>query len=151
MIPGQNVPERPADSDPVLAYALSNLAWYARMRDRSRRWHRATELAALLTGSVTVVVAGLRAPAAVTAGVAGLTVFIGGVRQIFNRAERWVVAAEAWQRQRIAIERYRLVPEAERGEADRERLLAETEAVALSELEGWAADQRARGAGSPAP
>ncbi|GAA2423901.1 SLATT domain-containing protein [Streptomyces macrosporus] len=141
--------ESQADGDPLLEHALADLAWYARTRDRSRRWHWTVELSALLTGAATVVAAGLQAPAAVTAVTAGATVFIGGFRQVFNHAERHVLAAEAWSRLHLAIRRYRLVPEDERDEAARQRLLEEIEAVATTELRDWAAGRR--GAQPPAP
>ncbi|MFV0127637.1 SLATT domain-containing protein [Streptomyces sp. HMX112] len=135
-------PEHPVAGDPLLAQAHADLAWYARIRDRARRWHWTVELTALLTGAGTVVAAGLQAPAAVTASVAGATVFIGGFRQVFNHSERHVLAAEAWSRLRLAVQRYTLVPEAERDEEARRRLLEEIEAVATTELQNWAAARR---------
>ncbi|MEU1071111.1 MULTISPECIES: SLATT domain-containing protein [unclassified Streptomyces] len=135
-------PQPAAADDPLLEQALADLDWYARTRDRARRWHWATELSALLTGAATVVAAGIRAPAATTATLAGLTVFIGGFRQVFNHAERHVLAAEAWSRLRLAVRRYRLVPEAERDEELRGRLQEEIEDVATTELRNWAAGRR---------
>ncbi|MFE4875095.1 DUF4231 domain-containing protein [Streptomyces sp. NPDC056682] len=132
----------PASDDPLLAHAHMDLAWYARTRDRARRWHRTVELSALLTGAGTVVAAGLQAPAAITAVMAGATVFIGGFRQVFNHLERYVLASEAWSRLRLAIQRYTLVPESERDEVTRGRLLDEIEAVAMTELRDWAASRR---------
>lgn len=136
-------PPPPADDDPLLAQALTDLAWYARSRDRARRWHWTTELSALITGAATVVAAGTRAPAIVTATVAGATVFIGGSRQVFGHSERHVVAAEAWSRLRLAIQRYRLIPEAERDADSRQRLLEEMESTANAELQDWATYRRA--------
>ncbi|PJE99790.1 DUF4231 domain-containing protein [Streptomyces carminius] len=150
MTHGATPPEPGADNDPLLEHALAELAWYARIRDRSRRWHWAVELTALLAGAATVVAAGLRAPAAVTACLAGAAVFIGGFRQVFNHAERYVLAAEAWSRLRAAIRRYRLVPGAGRDEEARRRLLEEVEAVAASELRSWAASRRGGQPGPPA-
>lgn len=139
----RRTPPLPAPvDDPLLDQALADLDWYARCRDRARRWHWVIELGALLTGAATVVVAGIQAPAAVTATLAGATVFIGGFRQVFGHAERHVLAAEAWSRLRLAIRRYRLVPEAQRDEAVRRRLLEEVETVATSELQSWAASRR---------
>lgn len=88
-----------------------------------------------------MVAAGLQAPAAVTAVLAGVTVFIGGFRQAFNHLERYVVAAEAWSRLRLAVQRYTLVPESERDEAARGRLRDEIEATAMTELSSWAASR----------
>ncbi|MFF2652097.1 DUF4231 domain-containing protein [Streptomyces sp. NPDC058045] len=128
--------------DALLAQALADLDWYARTRDRARRWHRATELGALLVGAATIITAGVRAPAYLTATLAGVAVLIGGFRQVFNHTERYVLAAEAWMRLRQAIRRYELLPEAERDEEARRRLLDAVEATADSELRGWAAYQR---------
>lgn len=139
----RGTPPQPAPvDDPLLEQALSDLDWYARTRDRARRWHWTTELGALLTGAATVVAAGIQAPAAATATLAGLTVFIGGFRQVFNHTERHVLAAEAWSRLRLAIRRYRLIPEGERDEASRRRLQEEIEDVATTELQNWAAGRR---------
>lgn len=130
------------DDDPVLEYARAELDWYARVRDRARIRHRVTELSALVTGAVTVVAAGVQAPAAVTATTAGLTLFIGGFRQLFNDQERHILAAEAWVRLRLATQRYRLLPAPERDEAARRRLLERIESVATAELRGWAGAHR---------
>lgn len=144
--------EPPAPGDPVLAYALRDLAWYARTRDRARTWHWVTELSALLAGAATVVAAGIQAPAAVTATLAGLAVFIGGFRQVFNHTERYVLAAESWMRLRPAVERYRLLPEDER-DADARRVLVEAvETVSAAEIQSWAAERRGTRAGAdPGP
>lgn len=140
----RRTPQQPAPvDDPLLEQALADLDWYARARDRARRWHWATELGALLTGAATVVAAGIQAPPAVTATLAGLTVFIGGFRQVFNHTERHVLAAEAWSRLRLAIRRYRLTPEAERDGETRRRLQEEMDDVAATELRNWAAGRRA--------
>ncbi|NEA53994.1 SLATT domain-containing protein [Streptomyces sp. SID13666] len=140
----------PAPDDPVLAYALTDLDWYARTRDGARRWHWTTELGALSAGSATVVAAGIQAPAAVTATVAGIAVFIGGFRQVFNHTERYVLAAESWSRLRPAVERYRLLPEDER-DADARRVLVEAiEAVSAAEIQSWAVHRRGARSGSDA-
>ncbi|MEU5159269.1 DUF4231 domain-containing protein [Streptomyces sp. NPDC020875] len=145
-IPGTPGPDEAA----VLAYAEEQLAWYARIRDRSRRFHWTVELTALLTGAATVVAAGIQAPAAITASVAGAAVFIGGFRQVFHHNERYVLAAEAWMRLHLAVRRYATVPEASRDDETRHRLLAEIEATATTELQNWAAVGRGAGGALPA-
>jgi len=132
----------PESEDRLLAQALEDAARYARTRTRSRRWHWITELSSLFTGAATVVAAGIGAPPAVTATVAGATVFIGGFRQVFNYTERYVLAAEAWTRLRLAIQRYQLVPEEDRDDEVRQHLLDEVEATANDELQAWAAHRR---------
>ncbi|MDJ0341895.1 SLATT domain-containing protein [Streptomyces sp. H10-C2] len=145
-------PAPAATDDPVLAYALTDLAWYARTRDQARRWHWTTELSALLAGATTVIAAGIQAPPAVTATVAGLAVFIGGFRQVFNHTERYVLAAESWSRLRPAVERYRLLPEADRDADARRQLVEAVEAVSAAEIRSWAAHRRGTRAGSdPGP
>lgn len=128
--------------DPVLDYALRELDWYANTRNGARWWHHVIELGSLTTAAATVVSAGLQAPPAVTASIAGLIVFIGGVRQAFDHAERYVLASEAWSRLNPAVERYRLLPEAERNVEARERLLQRVEAVGESEIQNWGASRR---------
>ena len=132
----------PASVDPVLEHALRDLAWYERVTRRSRRWSAGTELTGLVTGAGTVVAAGMQAPAAITASLAGVALFIGGFRQVFNHAERHVQAAEAWSRLRLAVQRYTLTAEAERSADTRQRLLEEVEAVAQTELRSWAQSRR---------
>lgn len=56
-----------------------------------------------------------------------------------DHPERYVLAAEAWSRLRLAGQRYTLVPEPERDEVTRGRLLDEIEAVAMTEVRDWAA------------
>jgi len=131
-----------ASEDPVLEQALKDLAWYERITRRSRRWVAVTELTALISGAGAVVAAGIQAPAVVTASIAGTTVFIGGFRQLFGHAERYVHAAEAWSRLRLAIQRYTVIAEADRSDENRRRLLEEVEAVANAELQSWAMNRR---------
>jgi hypothetical protein len=82
-----------AEPDPLLALVRRDLAFYARASDRARRLHHGTELGALLTTSVTVVAAGLHAPAWLTALIAGGAVFFTGLRQLYGAGSRWVPAA----------------------------------------------------------
>lgn len=140
----------PTSDDPVLAYALRDLGWYARTRDKARRWHWTVELGALLAGAATVVAAGIQAPAAVTATVAGVAVFIGGFRQVFNHTERYVLAAESWSRLRPAVERYLLLPEDARDAEARRGLVEAIEAVSAAEMQNWAVHRRGTRAGSDA-
>ncbi|MFF9689311.1 SLATT domain-containing protein [Streptomyces sp. NPDC014623] len=131
-----------ANEDPVLERALRDLAWYERITKRSRRWVAVTELTALATGAGAVVAAGIQAPAVITASIAGATVFVGGFRQVFGHAERYVQAAEAWSRLRLAVQRYTLAPEADRNEENLRRLLEEIEAVADAEVQSWVLSRR---------
>jgi len=145
-----------AAPDPVLALAQQDLAFYARTRDRSRRTHYATELGALATTSSTVVAAGLHAPAWLTALIAGGAVFFTGVRQLFSPAARWVVTGQSHETLRRAVDRYRLLPPADRDAAARAALQATIEEVGNNELREWSDTQgqtqgqaRAQGAAPP--
>ncbi|MEU1311515.1 SLATT domain-containing protein [Streptomyces cinnamoneus] len=128
--------------DRALDYALRELEWFEFTRRRSRLGHYATEFLALATSSVTVVAAGLQAPAGVTATIAGLAVFFAGLRQVFDHRTRYVLAAEAWTRLHTAIERYRLLSPSERSPDSRGQLLQRVEAVVDSEITSWGASLR---------
>ncbi|RPF38219.1 DUF4231 domain-containing protein [Streptomyces sp. TLI_185] len=145
-----------AAPDPVLALAQQDLAFYARTRDRSRRMHYVTELGALAATSSTVVAAGLHAPAWLTALIAGGAVFFTGVRQLFSPAARWVVTGQSHETLRRAVDRYRLLPPADRDAAARAALQATVEEVGNNELREWSDTQgqtqgqaRAQGAAPP--
>jgi hypothetical protein len=134
--------------DPLLALARRDLAFYGRQRDRARREHYATEIGALVATSSTVVAAGLHAPAWLTALIAGSAVFFTGMRQLFNPAPRWVLASQSGQALRRSVDRYLLLPEAERDTAARAALQATIEEVGDNELREWAEVQ---GRSSPSP
>lgn len=133
-----------AAPDPVLALAEQDLAFYARIRDQSRRMHYATELGALATTSSTVVAAGLHAPAWLTALIAGGAVFFTGVRQLFSPAARWVAGGQSHETLRRAVDRYRLLPPAERDVTARAALQATIEEVGNNELREWSDTQAQR-------
>ncbi|WP_342787897.1 DUF4231 domain-containing protein [Streptomyces alboniger] len=146
---GRRQPPAPETGhDALLAYAEEELAWYAGTRDRARRLHQLTELTALITGAATVVAAGIQAPAAVTASLAGAAVFIGGFRQVFQHVDRWVLAAESWTSLRVEVHRYRLLTDEDRDQSARERLLQKIEEVAATEVTAWASGRRAAGGGA---
>ncbi|PBC62721.1 hypothetical protein BKI49_15775 [Streptomyces sp. Tue6028] len=129
--------------DPVLALALGELAFYERVRDSARLWYRVSELGALATSSATVVAAGLHAPAWLTAIIAGGALFFTGFRQVFAHGPRYVLASQSRETLRRAVNRYRLLPEADRDETARRELLAAIEQVGDEELRQWA-EQRSR-------
>ncbi|WP_063784429.1 DUF4231 domain-containing protein, partial [Streptomyces sp. SBT349] len=132
--------------DPLLALAERDLAFYRRVRDNNRRLHRLIELGALAGASGTVVAAGLQAEPWLTAAIAGVTLFCTGFRQVFGPGQRWALAGRSWESLRRATNRYRLLPEAERGEAARADLLAAVERVGADEARQWAEQQHQRGA-----
>ncbi|MET7485382.1 DUF4231 domain-containing protein [Streptomyces sp. NPDC005538] len=136
--------------DPLLALARQELRFYARTCDRARRLHYTTELGALAATSATVVAAGLHAPAWLTALIAGGAVFFTGMRQLFSPGSRWVMAAQAREGLRRAIDRYVLLPPPDRDSDARATLQRAVEEVGTNELRGWAEVQGQRG-DPPAP
>ncbi|MEU8590087.1 SLATT domain-containing protein [Streptomyces sp. NPDC048664] len=136
--------------DPLLALARQDLAFYDRQGARARREHYATEIGALLATSCTVVAAGLHAPAWLTALVAGSAVFFTGLRQLLNPAPRWVLASRSRETLRRSVDRYLLLPAAERDDAARAALRAAVEEVGAEELREWS-DRQRQGSAPPAP
>ncbi|MER7466760.1 DUF4231 domain-containing protein [Streptomyces sp. NPDC097981] len=129
--------------DPLLALAQRELAFYQGICDSSRRWHRTIELGALASASATVVAAGLHAPAWVTALIAGGALFFTGFRQVFAPGPRWVLAAQARESLRRAVNRYQLLPEGDRDAQARAQLLAAIEQVGEHQVSRWS-EQRQR-------
>lgn len=137
--------------DPLLALAEQELAFYQRRGDAARRAHRAIEIGALTSASVTVVAAGLHAPAWVTTIVAGGALFCTGFRQVFAPGPRWVLAAQARESLRRAVNRYRLLPVAARDAEARAQLLAAIEEVGTEQVSQWAGGQREQTSMGSAP
>ncbi|MEV6406045.1 DUF4231 domain-containing protein [Streptomyces bobili] len=131
--------------DPLLALAEQELAFYQRRANAARRAHRVVELGALTSASVTVVAAGLHAPAWVTTIVAGGALFCTGFRQVFSPGPRWVLAAQARQSLRSAVNRYQLLPAAERDTEARAQLLTAIENVGTEQVIQWAQQQTTAG------
>ncbi|MEU9800876.1 DUF4231 domain-containing protein [Streptomyces sp. NPDC051000] len=137
--------------DPLLALAEQELAFYQSRGDTSRRAHRAIELGALTSASLTVMAAGLQAPAWVTTSVAAGALFCTGFRQVFAPGPRWVVAAQARESLRRAVNRYRLLPVAERNAEARAQLLAAIEEVGAEQVVQWAGQRHQTSAGGTPP
>ncbi|WP_345577364.1 DUF4231 domain-containing protein [Streptomyces prasinosporus] len=137
--------------DPVLALAQREMAFYEQTRNSARRWYRLTELGALATSSSTVVAAGLSAPAWLTALIAGGALFFTGFRQVFGHGSRYILTAQSHEVLRRAVNRYQLLPAAERDERARQELLAAVERVGDDELRQWVEQRRqtASGLGQP--
>lgn len=143
-------PDWSSQPDPLLALARQDMDFYGRQRDRARREHYGTEIGALVATSSTVVAAGLHAPAWLTALIAGSAVFFTGMRQLFNPAPRWVLASQSRENLRRSVDRYLLLPQAERDAAARAALQAAIEDVGANELREWSETQR-QGTAPPVP
>jgi hypothetical protein len=129
--------------DPALAYATYQLSWFRRSKNRSRRTHQVGELMILLSTAGTLVVSALRAPAAITASLAAVAVFLTGLRQVFEPNERWVSSSVAWLALQQEVVRYHLLADEERDIAARRALLDRTIEIVSAENQDWAAQRRA--------
>ena len=129
--------------DPALAYATTQLSWYRRSMNRSRHSHQVGELLILLSTASTLVVSALRAPAAITASLAAVAVFLTGLRQVFDPNDRWVSSSVAWLALQHEVVRYHMLPEDERDVAARRALLDRTMEIMSAENQEWAARRRA--------
>jgi hypothetical protein len=113
------------------------LGWYDRKSTQAQLAYRRVKLAELVVAAVVPVVAALRAPAALTAGLASVVVVLEGVQQLFQWQTNWVLyrsTAEA-----LKHERYLYLghagPYADTG---RERVLAErVEGLVSQEHAKW--------------
>ncbi|TQF02449.1 DUF4231 domain-containing protein [Kitasatospora acidiphila] len=144
--PEQGAARSATPPDTALGEAMRQLAWYRKARNRAKLAHQSSELLALLTTSATVLVSALRAPAAVTASMAALTLFLTGYRQIFKPNERWTRTSVAWLTLHHEITRYLHRPPAERnGDALLERVME----ITMAENRDWV-EERGHD-GGPAP
>jgi uncharacterized protein YqeY len=67
------------------------------------------------------------------------------MRQLFSPGSRWVLAAQARESLRRAIDHYLLLPQADRDADARAALHRAIDEVGTSELRGWAEVQGQRG------
>ncbi|TKA02014.1 SLATT domain-containing protein [Actinacidiphila oryziradicis] len=130
-------------SDPALAYAMDQLDWLRRAKRRARVFTQAGDFLTLLSTAATVVVSALSAPAAISASLAAVALFLTGFRQAFNPNERWVTAGVSWLALHQAVVRYRLTPQAARDDAARQALIDRTVEISAAENRAWAEQRRA--------
>jgi hypothetical protein len=129
--------QRWADAeDPVLAWALFQLNGYEHKVKRFRRLYIASELLLLASASATTLVAALSAPAALTASLASVAVFLTGVRQTFDPHERYILNAAAAQEIRMALWQYNF------DGRDKDRLYERVREAWGGEYETWLKSQR---------
>jgi hypothetical protein len=130
------------EADPALALAVQQLKWYSRQCAISRSAYRAGEILLLLVTAATTLAAALKAHPWVTASLAASALVLTGVRKVFDWHEDWLAFTAAWMELRSAIYDYKLLPEAQRDEHARRKLVDKVNEVAASETSRWSARRR---------
>lgn len=128
--------------DPALAVALRELAWYERNANRARLANRISEILLLVLSAATTVAAALSAPAWLTASLAAAALVITGVRKTADWHENWVSFRARWSELRAFVNQYRLLPDAQRDDDAKRRLLARVDEIVSSDTGDWAARRR---------
>lgn len=84
-------PARAADRDDLVWQEMAAVfAWYDKAATRSRLLYQGLKLTALAAGAAVTVLAAISAPAALTAGLAGLVVVVEGAQQLFQFHPNWI-------------------------------------------------------------
>jgi hypothetical protein len=130
------------EPEPELAVALRQLAWYGRHRDNSRRAYQVNEVLILLTSASATVAAALKAPALATSILAAATVVLAGLYKVLDAQENWVAFGIAWSQLQVAVNQYRLLPEAGRDQTARAALIATVNDVIAADTGRWASRRR---------
>jgi hypothetical protein len=128
--------------DPALALALQQLRWFARHRSRSRVAYGTVEVLLLLMTAITTVAAALKASAWITATLAATTVVLTGLSKVLDSHDSWVAFGSAWAELQVAVNDYRLLPEAERDAEARSRLVGKVNEVIKADTGRWATRRR---------
>lgn len=136
--------------DPALATAQRQLDWYGRAANRAQLANRISEILLLLLSATTTVVAALSAPAWLTASFAAAALVTTGLRKTFDWHENWVSFRAQWIELRALVNQYRLVPEAQRDDDAKRRLLARVDEMVTAESGNWAARRRKLNTPGPA-
>jgi Protein of unknown function (DUF4231) len=134
-------------TDPPLAFAQDQLAWYTRNNRNARIGHYSIEIAQLVAAAATTLAAAIGAIPVVTAALASLTLLLTGLRQVFGFREKWATMTWATVGIEHEINLYRL-NRAQGGDAAGRRLVMHVDAIVADETHGWA--ERLRATGSPA-
>jgi hypothetical protein len=82
-------PERPAES--TMARLDDQQGWYDRKSSQAQKAYKRVKVGQLAVGAAVPVVAGLSAPAAVTATLAALVVLAEGIQQLNQWQTNWVL------------------------------------------------------------
>lgn len=134
-------------TDPPLAFAQDQLAWYTRNNRNARIGHYSIEVAQLVAAAATTLAAAIGAMAVLTAALASVTLLLTGLRQVFGFREKWATRAWALIKIEHEINLYQL-DRAQGGDAAGRRLVLQVDAIVAEETNGWA--ERLRATGSPA-
>jgi hypothetical protein len=129
-------------ADPPLALAEQQLRWYARYRNLARTAYQVSEVLILLTAAGTTLVAALQASPWVTASLAASSLILTGLRKTFDWHEDWLAFSTAWADLRAAINDYRLLPDDQRDERSRQRLIDKVNEVVSEETGRWSSRRR---------
>jgi hypothetical protein len=121
---------------------LREIDWYVRHRKRARVAYQVNELLILLVTAATTVAAALKATAWVTASLAASAVVLTGLHKIFDWHDQWVGYGSAWAELQVAVHDYRLIPDGERDEQARRRLVGKVDEVITADTGRWAARRR---------
>ncbi|MBF6318641.1 DUF4231 domain-containing protein [Nocardia cyriacigeorgica] len=92
------------EDDPVWARLTDQIRWYSSKSSEAQRAYRRVKFGQIVVGSTVPVLAGLSAPAAVTAAVAVTVVVAEGAQQLFQWHTNWMLyrsTAEALKREKF--------------------------------------------------
>jgi hypothetical protein len=128
--------------DPALALALQQLRWYARHRNRARITFETIEILLLVMTATTTVAAALGASAWITAVLAASTVVLAGLTKLLDSHDSWVAFGSAWAELQVAVNDYRLLPDAQRDAEARRRLVGQVNEVIKADTGRWATRRR---------
>ena len=139
---------QPADiwegTDPPLAFAQDQLAWYTRNNRNARIGHYSIEIAQLVAAAATTLAAAIGAAPGVTAALASLTLLLTGLRQVLGFREKWATRTWALIRIEHEINLYQL-NRAQEGDAAGRRLVLQVDAIVAEETHAWAERLQASG------
>jgi hypothetical protein len=116
--------ERDAASDPTWERLRDQLNWYDNKSIAAAKWYKRMKAAEIVIAALVPVLAGLAAPAAVTAGVAAIVVVLEGIQQLNQWQTNWVQYRSTAEQ--LKHEKYLYLAQAgPYASEDRRRVLAE--------------------------
>ena len=131
-------------ADLALSIAAAECGRYEQMSRRSIRANSVSEALLLIVGAATTVMAGLHAPAPVTASLAAASLLLAGARSTNDWKGLAVSRTRAWHDMEAVLHQYTLTPVEARDEKSYRDLVARVDEIAATERAGWAASRLAR-------